>query len=128
MTTYQIRLAVGIVILLILIVVGASIEQGRRATKDLKVERVNSATQANTAAGYDEVVADKIQSDARTDADVATSSNQRRELKSRDPSYREHLDSLLPAPTRRLYRDAAARIAAQYPGPDGADAADKQAD
>lgn len=96
-----------------------------QAKRDLTELKDAAATQGNTAAGYDKTVTEKLQDDARIDAGVAANENQRRELKSHDPSYREYLDRPLPESSRRLYRDAAARLAAEHPGADGAVKADQ---
>jgi erythromycin esterase-like protein len=76
------------------------------------------------AATLDKTVLDKLQEDARIDAGVARVTTKRREMKSQDEAYRQYLDRPLPERTLQLYRDAAAaRRAAQHPGPDGTGAA-----
>jgi hypothetical protein len=54
----------------------------------------------------DETVAEKLRSDARADAELDTAQHKNREAAKRDPTYRDYLESELPAQSRSFLRDA----------------------
>jgi hypothetical protein len=54
----------------------------------------------------DETVAEKLRSEARADAQLDTAKHKNQEAAKRDPSYRQYLDTELPAQSRSFLRDA----------------------
>jgi hypothetical protein len=54
----------------------------------------------------DETISEKLRNEARADAELGTIQRKKIEAAKRDPSYREYLDSELPAQSREFLRAA----------------------
>lgn len=95
-----------------LVLAGVWVQDARQAKRERDLLRDQNVQLVVRQAVMDHLLTDRLQAEARIDRAVADSHNQRQEAKRRDPAYREYLDRPLPEQSLRLYRDAAARLAA----------------
>ena len=77
-----------------------------RGSFEARKELHEAKQQIRQDARADESLAEKLRNEARADAELDTATHKKQQAAKHDPSYREYLDTELPAQSRDFLRDA----------------------